>query len=1794
MAEIKHTFTAAKMNKDLDERLVPNGEYRDAMNIQVRTTEGGSAGAVQNIQGNTAVYTAFTGLDATGVKAIGSVNDEKNDKSYFLLAAPKFDIFSSDGTINTSLFSGTRYWRDAIVEVKSNGVGSNVVVDNFAITEPLSSFNDVSGELAASDWSQLTEDQTPNANNYRIGMQLQAFKADGTAAFASPPTIVKLSSGTIYFDRTVAEAFNSTNCAYLVWTHPKALGFDQDHLITGINIVDEFLFYTTGNSEPKKINVRRAKAGTTAAVSNPTKHTKLFVDPQNGGPAKSIADYETNHNGDLLEEHVTVIKKAPRSAPTLVMSKTVGEAGTNEFPVNDFNFKQYAVSSNAINVGDPIAINVNASELDIKVGSTYVLRVADSTLTPVPTVSILITSVGGGVGWNNIITATLISRSSNTTNSHTDWVATLSSEDDKLFELKFARFGTRYRYNDNEYSSFSPFSEVAFLPGEYEYNTKKGYNLGMVNLLRDLRLKNVIPTGNEVRVDEVKSVDILYKSTDSPTVYVIKTINRDLDPEWKKLSTGYVDTEIRITSDMVHKVVPDDQILRSWDNVPRVAKAQEIVGNRLVYGNYTQGYNLPFNVAVDQGVTTKNTASVTSPVKSIKSMRSYKFGVVLGDKYGRETPVMAAGTKTFVNETSGTTTSSDSSYLSKSKATSVNKFTVKQNWDQDGITNTPPSWADYAKYYVKETSNEYYNLVMDRWYNAEDGNIWISFPSADRNKVDEQTFLTLKKAHGSDDFVPDEGRYKVLSIKNEAPEFIKHENRMVNKLVVGDDISNDGDVIYTSDNEPQDLTQRIKFNLSSNEITSQQFKGTVKVRIVAHAKAGGSTTNILKSGYKTATINGDTTTPKFSISSPFGEQGFVDKFINAGNYVNAAAAKDDEDAIEYFYEFMDQVVVNKPEFDGRFFVKVDRDATLNNFILKITNDSLYNTTSSRWYSYVDSTYTSPTGGDNFGGFGSGVITSSNDYFAVDNSSGNSTTSAFWGEYTNAASNQGVFIDAADHAGTWDKNTYYIASGTTGLTVGIDEIESDTTTGGVDKFTKSGTSRGIAKSGMIGVNNGTYDRIFFSVIKNGNSSIDESTWEAHNGLKNFENAMQAGGTRFRFAFDPNQTVYEVISSGGTETNPTQSGIVKLRNWYGVTDNDLINSAPGDNKSRESFYTTFRRIAGNEVTNEGIDLSEWDPRTGINHDGSNSAKIEILDTIETYDGELESDSSGAVWETEPKEGPELDVYYEASNAIPIRLNDSNTIEFAPLNSTVNIYNPNTQEERDISNQPVTVSRVFNSVVQLKDSTGSICTDNDITIGDTIVFTHPDGAKTRSTVTMFAHNDIISEGVVKTNGSATGYYQIDNSAYKNTVQLNWSNCYTFGNGVESDRIRDDFNASTIDNGVKASTVLLDYKREDKYNSMIYSSIFNPNSDVNGLNEFNMSQRITKDLNPVYGKIQALKTRDTDLITFTEDKVLRLLANKDALFNADGNTNITASDRVLGQAVPYAGDYGISNNPESLATDQYRMYFTDKQRGAVLRLSRDGITPISNVGMKSWFRENLHQANDLIGSFDTVNGEYNLSIHYKPEYSLTDTTIAFNEGSKGWVSFRSFVANTGLSVSGEYFTSKGEKVYKHHVDVDSSGNTVARCNFYGTTRLPHITVLLNDIPGVVKNFKAINYEGSQAYVLELNNYNASSAGYSGTWTDGNFSALTSTVSTFPSASGWKMQEISTDMDKGSVAEFKDKEGKWFGYIVGEFGGIENLSKPRLEESQLYTQGLGVPAAAIEFSDGADTNYELTIEGGE
>lgn len=214
----------------------------------------------------------------------------------------------------------------------------------------------------------------------------------------------------------------------------------------------------------------------------------------------------------------------------------------------------------------------------------------------------------------------------------------------------------------------------------------------------------------------------------------------------------------------------------------------------------------------------------------------------------------------------------------------------------------------------------------------------------------------------------------------------------------------------------------------------------------------------------------------------------------------------------------------------------------------------------------------------------------------------------------------------------------------------------------------------------------------------------------------------------------------------------------------------------------------------------------------------------------------------------------------------------------------------------------------------------------------------------------------------------------------ELNVGNCFSFGNGVESVQIRDEKLGAIYDFKTRPNIVLLDgYKKRKLDTTLIYSGPKNITTSYNNLNEFNASRGITKVLDMKFGSIQRLLSRDSDLIAFQEDKVQKVLYGKSLIQGADGSGSLATIDAVFGREVPFAGDFGISKNPESLVTYGGRVYFTDANRGMVLRLGGDGITPISFYGMDGYFKDNLFQYKNSfnVGGFDPDNNEYVLSIN-------------------------------------------------------------------------------------------------------------------------------------------------------------------------------------------------------------------------
>ena len=197
-----------------------------------------------------------------------------------------------------------------------------------------------------------------------------------------------------------------------------------------------------------------------------------------------------------------------------------------------------------------------------------------------------------------------------------------------------------------------------------------------------------------------------------------------------------------------------------------------------------------------------------------------------------------------------------------------------------------------------------------------------------------------------------------------------------------------------------------------------------------------------------------------------------------------------------------------------------------------------------------------------------------------------------------------------------------------------------------------------------------------------------------------------------------------------------------------------------------------------------------------------------------------------------------------------------------------------------------------------------------------------------------------------------------------------------IEESRIRGAFNGKTVDFGVRAAITDNEYAPETREASLIYSGIYNGRTRTNEINQFNPAIPNTKSIDSSFGSIQKLFAEDNNLNVFQENKVHNILIDKDIIFTAEGDPQVTSSDQVLGQVVAYTGNYGISKNPESFAYHAGRKYFTDKNNGVVLRLSRDGITEISNFGMRDYFKTNLKLADSIIGIWDNNRKKYVLSL--------------------------------------------------------------------------------------------------------------------------------------------------------------------------------------------------------------------------
>ena len=1493
------------MNKDLDERLVPNGQYRDALNVQVSTSEGSDVGALQNILGNKLPYSSSIATNlGSNAFVVGAIRRDETECIYWFVASQT---------------------KSLVVEYNQ-------------------------------------------------------------------------------FENTVTPVLVDEN---------SVLKFSRNNLITGVDILDDFLIWTDNQTEPKMIKI-----------------SEWRDDFANGSWNHTQVD-----GGDFEEKHCTVIKEGPKYAPNLRMANTTRTGPITAtlnplptIPASGYSFTYVDPDTGLWEVvptgdytdqdGDGAAdpsssvyprpqeseIQFTGTAPDFRVGDKLKITLAEEDEDDAdPTTEIIVSVVKTYSFAPKVFKISIDAVGENVARGIQSWKVQLIQKP-PMFETKFVRFAYRYKYKDGQYSTISPFSEIAFIGDDYNYDFNKGYNLAMVNQLRKLEIVDWARTDTPYGVVEV---DILYKDSVSNNIYVVESISAtDQTSEFYDVGS-YPDIyfgKLEITSELIHKVIPSNQILRPYDNVPRKAKALAVSGNRLLFGNYVENYDVKKwetsieDIKVDFSVNViGNDPSIGVPKKSLKSLRSYQIGVVYRDAYGRETPVL--------------TSKSGSFKLNKGFAKTRNSILVS-------INSPIPYWAKSYKYYIKETSQPYYNLAMDRSYPAEDGNVWISFSSSDRNKIDEETFLELKKVHDSDEFVEVDAKYKVLAIENEAPDFIKDENVSKGVLSAGNAGSN---FSFFSTLEGYPLSAN-KFIEVKAEDWKRVFGGTGDDLTTSTPVHQLNNLNII-------IFDSKATTRRYDVASIQ----YFGHYSTASYRINLEKAFDSNDTsfirpynVEYSdpqlsLEIFQKQTKAKPEYKGRFFAKIEKDLTLESSVI-------FDKTSEAEVRILASAQAFASGDNNY------------------------KNGQWWRDIT----------------GKWDQAKY-------------DELKKNRSRHGGWFWDKHNMHKNLESVGPLSEAGGKYGSNGFGGYFPGGTHAQKTAFGAHAG-NNYATLSWYGlgdtrGTRttnsewrktFKqtgaaWYFPEQHAFYSSITKPGTkfrfsEDPNKEENVYTIKDWA-VTWSIVYpntNGVGGIKKDKYQGISIFERAI--RVTMLLDKPLKWTPEdNGFNYTDQNSkirpiprAGIEIVE--EFYEELGPTSNNPAVFETEPKEVAELDIYYEASSAF------------------------------------------------------------------------------------------------------------SESSHGQTNGLVYSNCFTFGNGVESDRIRDDFNAPTMGKGVRVSTVLEEqYKEVNKKSDIIYSGIYNSTSGINNLNQFVQAEQITKAINPSYGSIQLMQFRLGDLDVYLEDNIVKILADRDALFNADGSKNVVSSTNVLGAIQPYAGDYGISKNPESYSRYGNRAYFSDKNRGVILRLSGNGLTPISKYGMEDYFRDKLAFAKNVIGSYDENKDEYNITLTIDanhPSISAKDynDTATFKEDINGWASRKSFIQENGLSLNNIYYTFKNGEIWSH--------NNETRNNFYGTQHDSSVKFIFNDAPGSVKSFKTLNYEGTQARVF-----------VDDPDTDNKFYNRAA-------KNGWWVYEIKSDLQEGQVKTFKDKEGKWFYNILGTDNTYANL-----DTSEYSVQGLG-------FANNIDyINYDQEIE---
>lgn len=352
---------------------------------------------------------------------------------------------------------------------------------------------------------------------------------------------------------------------------------------------------------------------------------------------------------------------------------------------------------------------------------------------------------------------------------------------------EFVRFAYRYKFKGNEYSILSPFSPITF---RMESNVISN----LLSTASSTEVENMINNVNKITMEiplpdttdgvstgakedfEIEKIDILYKEADSPAIRVVDTITvSDAN------TSGF--QEYVYKSTIFKSTLPEDQLTRVFDNVPIKAVAQEVAGNRVIYGNITTKQDLP---VIDYTVTYSEKSEAKKADdglnvyrnQSLKQRRTYEVGIVLADMFGRTSPVILSDSST-VYVSPKDKNFDNAVFDGDSLKISINSITNGSLYSSDN----PTGWYSY-RIVVKQKDQEYYNVYTPGIWNYGSSRSYFTIHSDNINKVPRDT----TNSDNNDQFAPSSVRLypKVLNIRGDYGDDYTYRNAISGLLDIRD------------------------------------------------------------------------------------------------------------------------------------------------------------------------------------------------------------------------------------------------------------------------------------------------------------------------------------------------------------------------------------------------------------------------------------------------------------------------------------------------------------------------------------------------------------------------------------------------------------------------------------------------------------------------------------------------------------------------------------------------------------------------------------------------------------------------------------------------------------------------------------------------------------------------------------------------------------------------------------------------------------------------------------------------